>query len=225
MKKLIRGRQQKRQVIRGSQLTSAKKIARQMKKANIQSTLSIAGCPIPSGDELQHFFIHGTTGSGKSQCIQQLLRQLREQGKRAVVYDKSGDLLRIFYRPGNDVLLNPLDARSQPWSLWAECQRNSDYESLTEALIPMPAALSVDPFWIQAARTLFANSAQALAKQPKRSTSLLLQHLFASDLAPLQKLLKGTEAESLVSDDIAKTALNIKSVLANNLRALNYVKE
>ena len=211
--------QNKTRIIHGSQLKSAREVKHLMKKAKVATNLTIGDCPIPKRDECQHFLLHGTTGSGKSQAIQQILRQLRAQGKRAVIYDKGGELLEKFYRPDKDILLNPLDERSRTWSLWAECQHESDYDALAESFIPMPPAFNNDPFWIQSARTLFVSTMQALAKD-KPSHAKLLQVLLGSDLSALQHLLKNTEAESLVSEEIAKTALNIKSVLSNNIRVL-----
>ena len=220
-----RGQQSKRKFVRGNRLVSARTLARQVKKSGLKTNFTLGKCPVPEDDEHQHFFIHGTTGSGKSQCIKSMLHTIRARGQQAVVYDKGGELLAHFFRPGKDILLNPLDARGSPWSLWAECRHSADYEALSEAFIPSLPGFNSDPFWNNAARTLLATSAQALASDHKRSMVLLLQHLFSSDLNTLQDLLKGTAAESMVSETVAKTTLNIKSVLATHLYALKYMQE
>ena len=53
---------------------------------------------------------------------------------------------------------------------------------------------------------------------------MLLTHLLVSDLSEAASLLQGTEAASLVSDKIEKTAVSIKAVLATYLKCLRYVK-
>ena len=57
------------------------------------------------------------------------------------------------------------------------------------------------------------------------SIAKLLQTLLTADLQSIQKYLKGTEAETLTSDKIEKTAVSIKSVLATYLKSLKYVKD
>ena len=67
--------------------------------------------PIPREDETKHFKLIGTTGTGKSTAIRELLGGALERGDRAVIADPDGGYLRRFYdeRRG-DVILNPFDA-------------------------------------------------------------------------------------------------------------------
>lgn len=95
---------------------------------------------------------------------------------------------------------------------------------MAEALIPMPNSQS-DPFWISAARTVFANAAYQCAERHEPSLSQLLHLLLSSELSHLHHVLKGTSAESLVSEKIEKTALSIRAVLVNALSSLMYLEE
>lgn len=210
-------------VLRGSYLTSIKDCQRKLKQHQLASDIVLGGLPLVKNSETAHLFIHGTTGTGKSVCLYELLDAIRRRGDRAIVYDKSGGFFAHYYREHQDVLLNPLDARTQTWDLWTECQCRSDYDTLASALIPMPPNTN-DPFWVNAARTLFAVTAYQLENHPKRSVAVLLEYLFSADLAALQGLVKGTEAEVLISSDIAKTALSIKSVLAAALKSLLFLQ-
>ena len=106
--------------------------------------VSIAQVRLPQGVECGHMIFHGTTGTGKSTAIKALLDQIRLRGERAIIYDKSCHYVEEFYQP-SDVLLNPLDARSSPWQVWAECRDAADFDSLAAAQIPMPSS-SHDPF-------------------------------------------------------------------------------
>ncbi len=64
--------------------------------------------PLPLNCELQHFLFHGTTGSGKSSGIRELLTQIRARGDRALIYDKSCNFVEEFYDASGDILMNPL---------------------------------------------------------------------------------------------------------------------
>ena len=114
--------------------------------------------PLPRSAELQHILVHGTTGTGKSTVIKALLDHIRRRGERAIIYDKSCSLVSQFYQPKHDRLLNPLDQRGADWSIWRECRDKTDFENLAAALIPM-APTAQDPFWVNAARTIFAAAA------------------------------------------------------------------
>ena len=90
----------------------------------------IAGVPYPRRAETQHTIVSGTTGSGKTVLISDLVAQIRERGERCVVYDKMGSYTRAFYDPRRDTLLNPLDARSPRWSPFLEARSPRDFDTM-----------------------------------------------------------------------------------------------
>jgi type IV conjugative transfer system coupling protein TraD len=210
--------------LRGETIADWSDIKNDIIKSNNASDITIANLPMPKEFETRHVLIHGTTGSGKSVCIRELLNQIRARGDKAIINDKGCDYIRHYYREGEDVILNPMDARSEPWHLWDECRDSADYDSLAAALMPLPPGTN-DPFWISAARTIFSAAARQMQNNPKRSVSLLVKALLTADLATMGEFLKGTEAETLVSEKIEKTAISIKSVLTTYLKSLNYVKD
>lgn len=209
--------------LRGDEIASVKTMNKLVKKKSDASFLNMAGLLAPMAYETQHILIHGTTGSGKSQLFYRLLDQIRAAGHKAVIYDKGGNYIRHFYQTG-DRILNPLDERTDSWSLWQECRDSADYDSLAAALIPMPASAQ-DPFWVNAARTIFSAAAFEMRNDPDKSAIKLLRYLLTANLDVLQKYLKGTEAETLVSEKAEKTAISIKAVLATYLKSLKYVKD
>lgn len=211
------------QLIRGDQLVAVQEVANLIRSQRQDSHLVVGGLPLIKNAEIRNFFIHGTVGSGKTVLIRQILDYIRSRGDRAIVYDKGCDFVPVYYRPEKDILLNPLDQRCAGWNLWSECQSSSDYETLAAALIPMQG--ESDPFWVNAARTIFSAAARQMSTDPKRSTVSLLKYLLTSDLDTLGALLKGTEAESLVSQKIEKTAISIKSILATYLKSLRFLAD
>ena len=220
-----RGRRiEARKELRGTRLLDEKAMQTYLKKRQDLSDLSIGSIHLPKQAELQHFLIHGTTGTGKSYLIRTLLYQIRARKNKAIVYDKHGTFVEKFYNPETDILLNPMDDRSAPWHIWAECRDEADLETMANALMPMPPSSAADPFWINAARSIFVSLAKAMKNDPKPDMRTFLHHLFSVDLSNLSALLKGTEAEILVSEKAEKTALSVKSVLSTYIKPLKYLK-
>lgn len=217
-------RQRRDTTVRGITLVDNHTLTTLLQKSGVASDITLAGVPLIKDAERAHFLIAGTPGTGKSVCMAELLDHIRAKGQRAIVYDKVGDFVSQYYRPGKDILLNPLDERAPAWDIWAECRDASDYDTLAAALMPLPSQGS-DPFWVNGARTIFAATAYQMRSRPDKSMRALLQHLLMSDLDTIAALLKGTEAETLVSEKIEKTALSIKTVLATYLKSLRYLKE
>lgn len=211
-------------LIKGDEIATKENTKQLILNNKIGSDLSLAGLPLIKNTETAHVLFHGTTGTGKSNAIKELLDQIRARGDRAIIYDKSCNFVEEFYQPKNDILLNPLDERGQGWDLWAECRDSADFDSIAAAQIPMPPS-NQDPFWVNAARTIFSAAAFEMRNDEKRSIVKLLQALLTTDLQSIQTYLKGTEAERLVSDKIEKTADSIRSVLATYLKSLKYVNE
>jgi type IV conjugative transfer system coupling protein TraD len=130
-----------------------------------------------------------------------------------------------FYRPGKDIILNPLDTRSPAWNVWADCKDSADFEMIAQALIPEHQSSS-DPFWTSAARTIFAALCQQLKKRNKCTMRALLEPIFTDPESAdtLATLLKGTTAEALVSEKIDKTALSIKATLSTYCKSLMFLR-
>jgi type IV conjugative transfer system coupling protein TraD len=211
-------------IIKGDRILNWKETKRLIQQKKQDSKLVLGGLPLIKNTETAHLFFHGTTGTGKSNAIKELLDQIRERGDRAIIYDKSCNFLEEFFEPRSDILLNPLDNRGKAWDLWLECRDSADFDNLAAAQIPMPS-VSQDPFWVNAARTIFSAAAFEMRHDPKRSIIKLLQYLLTADLNLIQTYLKGTEAEVLVSEKGEKTAISIKSVLATYLKSLKYVRD
>jgi type IV conjugative transfer system coupling protein TraD len=208
--------------IRGSKVASSEEVTELLVEDGNASEVKVGNVPIVKNSERSHFFIHGTTGTGKTQSFGHLIDHIRAQGQRAIVYDKGGIFIQSFYNPETDIILNPLDDRSVPWNLWGECKDQADYDSLTEAFIPTPPHTS-DPFWTEAARTVFSSAAYKMSLKEKPTMPELLKALLRSNLYEIEQLLQGTGAEALVSDKIEKTALCIRASVATAVKSLQYI--
>ncbi|HHT9169557.1 TPA: type IV conjugative transfer system coupling protein TraD, partial [Legionella pneumophila] len=119
---------------------------------------------------------------------------------------------------GHDVLLNPFDARCANWDLWLEAPKDELLENMAESLIPMHG--ENDPFWVNAARTVFACLASQMREDKERSLSKLLGLLVTGEFSELEPYLNGTAAATLVSNKIEKTAISIRSVITTYLKSM-----
>jgi len=210
--------------LRGTKIATGKELTKILTKDENASKIKISRVPIVKDSERSHFFIHGTTGTGKTQSFGHLIDNIRAQKQRAIIYDKGGIFIQSFYNPKTDIILNPLDARSANWHLWHECQDRADYDSLTESFIATPAHVS-DPFWIEAARAVFSAAAYKMSQEENPTVPQLLKTLLRSDLGEIERLLQGTGAESLVSDKIEKTALCVRASVATAVKSLQYIAD
>jgi len=209
--------------VRGDVLASKEMTTKIILKEGTNSDFKLGNLPLIKNGEIMHFLFHGTTRSGKSNAIKDLLDQIRKRGDRALIYDKGCNLLSEFFQPSHDILLSPQDVRTKNWGLWLECQNAASFDNLAAALIPMSSHL--DPFWVNAARIIFSSTAFQMRNDPNRSIAKLLYYLLTPDLDIVQEYLKGTPASTLVSEKIEKTAICIKSTLATYIKSLKYVND
>src|SRR5271169_1532413 len=91
--------------------------------------LTMAGIAIPAADETKHFKLIGTTGTGKSTAIRELLGCAIARGDRAVFADPDAGYIAHFYdRYRGDIVLNPFERNSVKWDLFAEIKNTYDVE-------------------------------------------------------------------------------------------------
>ena len=205
------------QVLSGFECVEPKVLKKRVLKHGA-SAYTIGEIPLPKNAEFQHMMITGTTGSGKSNLIHQLLQQIRDQGDQAIVIDTTGGIFARFYDETKDILLNPLDARSKKWNLWQEGNQDYILDEIAEALIP--EGKSYDQFWTQSARQVFCESVRFLKQNDRCSYQELLNMTLHLPLKALKERLRGTRVSSIVDPAIDKTALSVRASLASSLRPL-----
>ena len=219
--------------LRGAELVSARELSRRVRPLRTRAwgavsgkprPYRIAGVPYPERTETQHTIVSGTTGSGKTVLISDLVGQIRERGDRCVIYDKMGSYTQAFFDPERDVLLNPLDARAPRWSPFFEARSARDFDTMAAALIPQQKD-TVDPFWVTAARQLFSNGAGVLWEQGEWDNRVLVEHLLKTNLKALAEAMEGTVAQSIVDPENPKTALSVRAMLTAHLGAMEILPD
>lgn len=207
----------------GRELTDdVKAVAREMHRRGQASSICIDQLPLILNGEVQYLMMYGTPGSGKSNTINKLLKQIRARGDMAIIYDKGCSLIKKHFNERDDTLLNALDRRCAYWDMFREFESIPDFDSAASTLIPM--GTKEDPFWQSSARTIFSAVSYRQKKKGIHSYNALLRTLLAIDLTALRDYLAGTEASNLVEEKVEKTAISIRSVLTNYVKALRYLQ-
>lgn len=184
---------------------------------------TLAGVRFPPDAPMVHTMMVGTTGSGKTVAINELLAQIRAKGDCAVIYDRMGGFTRYWYDEKRDYILNPFDERDAGWSPFADANSGAAFANMAAALIPK-AKGNADPFWNDSAQTVFANIAEKLAEQGDCSIASLRRLLIEDDLATVSDFVQGTPAASLIDEHNEKTALSIRSTLIPQVEFLKHMR-
>jgi hypothetical protein len=188
------------------------------------SPFTIAGIPWPWRSEPTHFMAMGTTGTGKSTVLQDLLTQVRARKGRAVVFDLTGSFVERFYDPERDVILNALDERCPHWSIFHECSNKVELQGAANALIPHDGGTS-EPFWTEAARMLFVEACDRLIERGQATNKALYEEIMTSVLQNLFDLVKGTVAGPISDPEAKRMAESVRGVLNASAQAIGYLPE
>ncbi|MBN9344496.1 MAG: type IV secretion system DNA-binding domain-containing protein [Holosporales bacterium] len=216
-------RQRQKKHNRGNKALTPFKLKWLIKFKREASDLKVGRLPLIKDKETSHILITGTTGSGKSNCFNILLPQVRKRTNKAIVVDLTGQYISRFYQQG-DLILNPFDIRSVNWNPWADCTLVSHYDMLASGLIPLQKYIS-DRFWDNASRSLFSTAMQKLASLKNYSIHELHRILITTDLNEFECFFKETEAASYTSKEGEKMTLSVRSNLAVQIKSLKYLND
>lgn len=179
----------------------------------------LAGVSWPWRLEQSHTMLIGTTGTGKTVALTQLVSEARQRGQRAVIFDLTGAFIESFYDPARDIILNPIDARCPDWSVFNDCSSEAEFHAAAEALVPHDGGGS-EQFWVLAARMLFVEMCLHLSRKGTATNEALAQKLMTADLSEVHKQMRGTMADPLTAPEAARMAESIRAVFNANAKVL-----
>jgi type IV conjugative transfer system coupling protein TraD len=219
--------QSKSKFIRGSELVTPTLLNKIIKKSE-KVYLPIGEVSMPVSSEPKHTFIVGRPGVGKTVCLSQILEKIIARGDRVIIHDFKGDYLQKFYRPGKDLIFNPLDKRSVYWNFFDEIESPIDVDAIGYALIPDAKGAGMDPFWHNAARDVFTGMINYLYRNDKKS----YRELFEMSTSPSNEIAeallntKGSEAGAVtIADPESKQTGSIMSVLTQFTKIFGYMED
>jgi hypothetical protein len=188
-----------------------------------RSPITLAGMRVAAKDETKHFKFIGTTGTGKSTAIREMLSAALARGDRAVIADPDGGYLDHFYDADRgDVVLNPFDPDSVKWNLLGEITNDYDVDQLARSLIPDGGS---DRSWSEYARTFFTAVIQQALVARVTDDREIYRLLTKAPTHELKILLAGTMAGPFLEDANDRMFGSVRSVTSSAVRALRYTTQ
>lgn len=221
---LARGPSEAKAHQRGSVIAETEPEKSRSKSTGLERGITLAGVPVPALDEAKHFKLIGTTGTGKSTAIREILEQALARGDRAVIADPDGGYLKQFYREDRgDVVLNPFDSRSVKWDLFAEMKNDYDVEQLARSLIPDREGQ--DRSWRAYARTFFTAVTRQAREVGIKDVGELYRLLVVAESGELRTLVRGTPAQPFLDEHNSRMFDSIRSVTSSAVGALEHISK
>jgi type IV secretory pathway TraG/TraD family ATPase VirD4 len=211
---------------RGALLADGRPLQRRSarRRKSASELVTLAGIAIPQADETKHFKLIGTTGTGKSTAIRELLGCAIARGDRAVFADPDGGYLDRFYnRYRGDIVLNPFEPQSAKWNLFAEIENSFDVEQLASGLIPNCDDASARE-WRGYARTFLAAVIRRCRFSGACSAGDLWRLLTVASAEELRPIVAGTPAQPFLDPDNARMFGSIRSVAGSAIAAFEYIE-
>ncbi len=184
--------------------------------------LRLAGQLVPRIDEPKHFKIVGTTGTGKTTAIAQLIDGALARGDRAIIADPDEFFLERFFddRRG-DLILGPLHPRACRWDLFAEVRTIQDADGIARALVPDLGG--DDRAWRAYVRVLLASTIRQLLAASCRDPLELHRLITVAAVDELRELLNGTPAAAYLTPDNGRFFASVRAIASSELAPLELV--
>jgi type IV secretory pathway TraG/TraD family ATPase VirD4 len=193
-------------------------------KRSKPGSLTLAGAAVPFLDETKHFKMIGTTGTGKSTAIRELLGAALARGDRAIFADPDGGYRdRFFHRYRGDVILNPFERHSVKWDPFAEIKDTYDIEQLAAGLIPATGDASSNE-WRAYARTFLTAVVRRCRSDKRHSCGELWRLLAMAPIEELRYVVANTAAQPFLDPENARMFGSIRSVAMSAMAALEYIQ-
>ena len=197
---------------------------RERLRARSGEAITLAGIPVALLDETKHFKLIGTTGTGKSTAIRELLVGALRRGDRAIIADPDGGYLARFKDTSRgDVVLNPFDPDSRKWDLFGEINNAYDIDQLARSLLPDQGG--PDRSWINYARTFFSAVTRQAHEAGVTDIRELYNLLVVADTKELRGFLAGTPAQPFLEEHNGRMFDSIRSVTSSAVGSLEYIAQ
>lgn len=210
--------------LRGSGIISERVLRRRLARNTGREALKIASVPFPEDLETRHLALIGSTGSGKSTVLRQMLDGIEARGDAAVIYDTSGEFIAHYYRPERgDIILNPFDERGAYWSPFDEIEHPADADRLAAQLVASTGGGEHD-IWLEAARTLVANILRRMWSDDQGDLSTLIDTLQTMPKEEMGLLLSGTSSARTFEQGAEKATSSVLFMLARCANLLQFLR-
>ena len=206
-----------------------KQVRVKLKRLKLCSEFYIGEMPLVKDMETRHFLITGSTGSGKTNLIHNLLPQVEKRKQPAIIIDQTGELIAKYYdQKRGDIIFNPFDERAKAWDFWTDCSKARCLEKFADTLIGFNSRKNnrnAADFWEESAQSIFVEVVNYLKKYQQYSVQELRKVICQSDHQELRRMLQGTDCAQYFTKDNAKAVASIMSVLMTNIKPLRFLRD
>lgn len=206
-----------------------KQVKVKLKRLKLCSEFYIGQMPLVKDMETRHFLITGSTGSGKTNLIHNLLPQVEQKKQPAIIIDQTGEMIAKYYdQKRGDIIFNSFDERAKAWDFWTDCSKARCLEKFADTLIGFNSRKNnrnAADFWEEAAQSIFVEVATYLQKHKQYSLQELRRVICQSDHGELRRILQGTDCVQYFTKDNVKAASSIMSVLMTNIKPLRFLHD
>lgn len=211
-------------VMSGTIVTSETALAKMAAAGPKGHSLTIGAVPFPARLESRHMAMIGTTGSGKTTVLRQMLDGIEARGEAALVYDTSGEFIAHYYDPARgDIILNPFDARCAYWSPFAEIAHPADADRIAQQLISETGQHDRD-VWLETSRILVANMLRALWREGRGTLPGLLHALQVQTASELKAWLGDSSSARTFADDADRATGSVLFMLAKAANLIQFLR-
>ena len=206
--------------IRGADFMEAKTLAKILTRTNQASCIKFSGLPLLKDSERKHILITGTTGSGKTNMLNELLPQIRKKQDRAIIVDLTGSFTKKFFDSNYDKLLNPLANNTEHWLPWNDCLEVSDFDDIASSFSSYNPRL--DDFFTKTSELVLAEGLRLY--QDSKDIKKLIYSIIYSNNKEFARMFQNTAVSGIVSSNAPETSSSIQATLGKNIAALKYLQ-
>jgi len=206
--------------IRGADFVEAKALAKMLHKNKQASNICFSGLPLVKNSENRHILITGTTGSGKTNMINELLPQIRKKRDRAIIVDLTGSFTDRFFDPKCDKLLNPLQDGTEHWLPWNDCHEIWDFNDIASSFSNYNP--KSDDFFAKSAELVLAEGLRLY--QNSKDITKLIDSIIYSNNKEFAKIFKNSAVSGIISSSAPETSSGIQATISKNIEVLQHLK-
>ena len=217
-------------LLRGASLLPFQDFCKRLDILNLQTGFTLGELKLPRDFETSHFLVLGTTGSGKSVLLNQILAQVNERNEKAIIYDVKGEFLSKHGKPDNknNLVFYPFDTRSLRWSVFNEIRHKPDFDMIATALLQPPKDANDNKYWYDAARDVFRAGMLFLYLNNMRKNRDIIDFFnkpMAEIIASISSLPLEERSALKHIDGDSKPAMGVMSTLQAGVPFLRYIAD
>jgi type IV secretory pathway TraG/TraD family ATPase VirD4 len=202
---------------------------------------TVGKLPLSAAYFCEHMLILGASGSGKSQILFQIVKQLIGR-VRFIIVDRKGEFYSYFGNDNKDVLVNPYDKRTVGWNLFNEINFEldeaghikkipPDLTAIADTIMQVKSHKGEEAQWYGAAANVFISMVGWCVHHNKLTTKDLVDFSrrpldeIITEFQAMPEVLRGPGISALGTDPKSKTAGSVMFTLTTAIRQLDTFRD